>query len=192
MVPGERPKVGRRVRWMSRKRCRKVYLNVLSLQRCILSTLLLRFHSVFKKYIFYFYFFQGGRCAVGFGTTTRKILQTRVTGFWAPGRYGRRFERSKKEMFFTCVYRKKGLLAFLCTCPWRSRRETLWLPSMSRPSHRRWIFLRDGYRGTVSYCDYLIICYHSNRLLDRLPMLIIQPLRKYLRVLSRRSRNSKD
>jgi len=104
----------------------------------------------------------------------------------------RRFERSKKEMFFTCVYRKKGLLAFLCTCPWRSRRKTLWLPSMPRPSHRRWIFLRDGYRGTVSYCDYLIICYHSNRLLDRLPMLIIQPLRKYLRVLSRRSRNSKD
>jgi len=35
---------------------------------------------IFKTYIFYF-FYQGGRCAVGFGTTTRKILQTRVTGF---------------------------------------------------------------------------------------------------------------
>ena len=40
---------------MSRKRCRKVYLNVLSSQRCILSTLLLRFHS-FLKHTFFIFF----------------------------------------------------------------------------------------------------------------------------------------
>ena len=57
-----------------------------------------------------------------------------------------------KVSFYTFYYyfRKKGLLAFFCACSGRGCRETLWLPSMSRSSNWWWIFLRDGYWGTVS------------------------------------------
>ena len=131
MVPNERPKVGKQVQWMSQKRCRRVCLNVSSLQRCNHLRLVKRFPFIFiiiQRWTASFGIWIGHLKRLA--SSSYLISNTQKVDadvFFSVG-------RKRKISLHIYFHRKKGLLAFFCACSWRGCRETLWLPSMSRSS----------------------------------------------------------